>query len=502
MLFVTAARQPDKVFLTAPGGQVTYAEVEDIVRKAASGLRQLGVTSGDRIGLLMPNSIDFVASYYAGLLLGAVPVPFNVTTPAPELASLLSDCGATLLIAAGQTYEAASQAVEAAPECEHLVVADANGKGAYPDGVVLLHDLIASTGPDVETAATGPDDPAVMLYTSGTTGRPKGVVHSQSSLNFHATFMTNTFWEIASTDVVLIVAPISHIFGQTLLNVSCMAGARAVLMERFDPVEFLTQIQEQKVTFFAGVPTLVYFMLNAPMVGDFDLTSLRRVMIGGDALPPQAMKALAAKFELEVITGYGLTEGVPLTYLSAAMMESSPEGSIGVPASGTQVRIVDEEGRDALPGEPGEIAAKGPSIFTEYFERPEDTAAAFRDGWFHTGDVGRVDEAGHFYIIDRIKDVIKRSGYSVFPAEIERVLLAHPSVANVGVVGIPDDALGEEIKAFVVPAPGQEIDEDTLISHAKENLAAYKYPRIIEIREELPLTPSGKVMRRELRQGL
>jgi long-chain acyl-CoA synthetase len=281
-----------------------------------------------------------------------------------------------------------------------------------------------------------------------------------------------------------------------------MAGARAVLMERFDPVEFLTQIQEQKVTFFAGVPTLVYFMLNAPMVGDFDLTSLRRVMIGGDALPPQAMKALAAKFELEVITGYGLTEGVPLTYLSAAMMESSPEGSIGVPASGTQVRIVDEEGRDALPGEPGEIAAKGPSIFTEYFERPEDTAAAFRDGWFHTGDVGRVDEAGHFYIIDRIKDVIKRSGYSVFPAEIERVLLAHPSVANVGVVGIPDDALGEEIKAFVVPAPGQEIDEDTLISHAKENLAAYKYPRIIEIREELPLTPSGKVMRRELRQGL
>jgi long-chain acyl-CoA synthetase len=359
--------------------------------------------------------------------------------------------------------------------------------------------LMAGAEPMTEPADTRPDDPALILFTSGTIGEQKGVVLSHFNIFLQGSYMAETFWEVGPDDVVLMVAPGAHLFGQTLIHVAARAQAPLVMLNGFQPVAFLSAIQDEGVTFFAGVPTILHFMLNQPSVGDFDLSSLRKVMIGGAPLHPQVAREFEDRFEAKVITGYGLTEGVPLSYLAAEDMQDAPAGSIGRASLGTTLRVVDEQGDDVLPGEPGEIVARSPFLFQAYYDRPDLTEQAWQGGWFHTGDIGRVDPDGYFFLIDRLKDVIKRKGYSVYPAEVEQVLMSHPAVSGAGVVGVPDEALGEEVKAVVTLRQGKQATEEELISYCKERLAAYKHPRRIEFRDKLPMNPSGKVLRRALR---
>jgi len=499
MLLEHRARQdPNKVCLMLGKERRTFAQMLEAAQHCAGGLAALGIGPGQRVGILLPNEPDFFSAYFGVLLIGAVPVPMNVTSPGPEIAFFLGDTQAAALITAAAVLPAAVEGMKAAPACKHLIVAGTTEK--LPPSALRFDQILAESDPLVLPTATHPNDEAVVLYTAGTTGRPRGVVLTHFNLYFAAQFVARDFWEVQPGDVMLMVASGAHIFGQTILNVAMVTGAALSLLPRFEPEAFLRTIQTDRVTFFAGVPTLAHLMLHSPAVKGFDLSSLRAVMFGGAPLHSQVATQFAQTFGVRLITGYGMTEGVPMVYLTADMFAAAPTGAVGQPAFGTEIRIVDEHDQNVAVGGLGEIVVRGPQVFREYLNLPEETAQAMRGGWFHTGDVGRLDEQGYLFIVDRLKDMIKRSGYAVSPAEVERALQAHSAVAESAVIGIPDERLGEEIKAYVVVRPGATVTAEELIAHCQGQLAAYKYPRQIEFREALPKSPAGKILRRVLRE--
>jgi long-chain acyl-CoA synthetase len=493
-----ALHDPDKVCLMAGAERRTFAQVYEQAQRAAGALAALGIRPGQRVGMLMSNEPAFFSAHFGILQLGAVPVPMNVTSPGPEVAYVLGDTQAVAIIASSASMHAAAEGAQASPACQHIIVAGASGD--LPAGALGYESLLAQSQPQASPAARHPDDEALVLYTAGTTGRPRGVVLTQFNLYFSALFIARDFWEVRSDDVVLMVASGAHIFGQMILSVAMVTGAALSLLPRFEPEAFLRAIQSDRVTFFAGVPTLAHLMLHSPAVKAFDLTSLRAVMFSGAPLHPQVAAQFAQTFGVRLITGYGMTEGVPMTYLTADMFAAAPSGAVGLPAFGTGIRVVDENDRDVAADALGEVLVRGPQVFREYLNLPQETAQAMRGGWFHTGDVGRLDQKGYLFIVDRLKDMIKRSGYAISPAEVERALQSHAAVAESAVVGVADDALGEEIKAFVVLRPGANATAEELIAHCQAQLAAYKYPRQIEFRDSLPKSPAGKILRRVLRE--
>jgi long-chain acyl-CoA synthetase len=498
ILEYAARRTPEKTFIVAGERRETFAEVNREVQRFANVLARLGVRPGDKVALLLPNDPLFVTCYYGALRLGAVPVAINTSSPGPEIAYFLSDSEAAALVAHEAVLPAALEGFQQQQSCRHLLVANFPTSEVCPQLALRLATLMASVGDEsFPLPATAPLEPATILYTSGTTGHPKGAVLSHLNLWFTNNLVAKELWGITQHDVVLIAAPMGHIFGQVLLNASCVAQAMVSFMPRFDMELFLQTIERDRVTFFAGVPTLALYMLNSPAVQKYDLSSLRTVMFGGAPLAHEVMERFRERFGVEVLTGYGLTEALPVTFRTAGM--KIPPGSVGVPVMGARMRIIDEEGNDVRPGEPGEIVARGPMIFSGYYNRPEATAEALRGDWFHTGDIGYVDDGGYLFLVDRLKDMIKRSGYAVFPAEIERVLQGHPAVSEAVAVGIPDPTLGEEIKAFVVLRPEAEANEAELLAHCAQRLAAYKVPRWVELRPSLPKNPAGKLLRRALR---
>jgi len=493
-----ARHDPERVCLILGADRRTFAQVYEEAQRCAGALAALGIGSGQRVAMLMSNEPAFFSAHFGILQLGAIPVPMNVTSPGPEVAYVLGDTQAVAIIASAAAMNAAAEGVKASPSCKNLIVA--GGAGDLPAGALGYERLLAQSNSQRLPAARHPDDEAMVLYTAGTTGRPRGVVLTHFNLYFAAQFVARDFWEVRGDDVMLMVASGAHIFGQTILNVAMITGAALSLLPRFEPEAFLRTIQSDHVTFFAGVPTLAHLMLHSPAVKAFDLTSLRAVMFGGAPLHPQVATQFAQTFGVRLITGYGMTEGVPMVFLTADMFAAAPSGAVGRPAFGTEIRVVDEGDRDVPAGELGEIIVRGPQVFREYINLPQETAQAMRGGWFRTGDVGRLDEKGYLYIVDRLKDMIKRSGYAVSPAEVERALQSHPAVAESAVVGIADIALGEEIKAFVVLRPGASATTEELIAHCQGQLAAYKYPRQIEFRDSLPKSPAGKILRRVLRE--
>jgi len=490
-----AGRWPEQTYLIGSGQRMSFAEAHSASGRLAAGLKDLGINPGERVAIQIPNSPIAGVVQFAIWKLGAVPVPLHPAAPPAELARMLNACGAVALAGLAASAEPLAQAISQADACRHLLLAGGEEPTA---GATRLEDLMQATGALSHATVRGPGDLGVLLYTSGTTGRPKGVPLTNFTVWYQAQFMAKEFWQLESSDVVLMVAPGSHLFGQTLLTAAAWAGARLVMLPRFDPAALLQAMQDEGVTFFAGVPTLAQFLLTAPMVSSFDLGALRRVMFGGAPMTAAEMQAFADRFEVEVITGYGMTEGVPVSYFSAAMMAEAPEGSVGRLSDGTSVQIVGEAGEVLNQGEVGDIWVRGPQMVREYFESPEETALAFDDGWYKTGDLGRVDEHGHLFLHGRRSDLIKRKGYAIYPVEIESILLGMPGIAEVAVVGVPDEAAGQEIKASVVLRPGASVSEEEIMNFARENLAAYKVPRIIEFRQALPKNYSGKVVRSEL----
>jgi long-chain acyl-CoA synthetase len=498
MLLEHAAQTtPARPFLTGPE-PLDFAGADAAARRFGNALLSLGITSGERVALLMPNTPAFVICYYGALKVGAIPVPLHAASPGPEVGFFLEDSGAAILVAAGSCARAASDGFAAAAGCRHLVV-DAPPDAAVESPALRLADVSSMAGEDLETALTRPDDTAVILYTSGTTGRPKGARLTHLNVVFFSQLLARDLWQLRADDVILMAAPAAHIFGQAILNVACAAGAALHLLPRFDVSAFLNAIDSERVTFFAGVPALAQHLLRTPLVRGRGLGTVRLVMLGGSALEPELLRAFRERFGVQVVTGFGMTEAVPVTFLTAEMIDRAPAGSVGRPVWGTRVKIVDEAGQPAAAGEPGEIIVRGPQVFQGYHNRPADTAAVWHDGWLRTGDVGRLDPDGHLFILDRLKDMIKRSGYSVYPAEIERVLHAHDAVLEAAVIGIPDPVVGEEVKAFVALKPGLATSAEELIRHCRAELAIYKVPRLIEFRDSLPRNPAGKIVRHALR---
>ncbi|HEX5927830.1 MAG TPA: long-chain fatty acid--CoA ligase [Solirubrobacterales bacterium] len=482
----SAARVPDNPAVRLGGAELSYAELDERSGRLAALLRAKGMEPGDRVGVMLPNVLEFPIAYYGVLRAGGVVVPMNVLLKRREIAFYLEDSGSKLLLAwHGFAEEARSGAEEAGAE---LIEVEPQSFAA----------LLAGHEPVTGLADTAEDDTAVILYTSGTTGKPKGAELTHHNLHRNADVSSRTTCEIEAGDVVFGGLPLFHSFGQTVsMNASLMVGATLTLVPKFDPAEALETIQRDRVTHFYGVPTMYGALLHHPERGSYDTSTLRQCITGGASMPVEVLRGFEEAFGAIVLEGYGLSETSPVSSSNHPGMERKP-GSIGTPLEGVEMKVVDEDDNEVAQGEVGEIVIRGHNIMKGYWQRPDATAEAMRGGWFHSGDMARTDEEGYFYIVDRKKDLIIRGGYNVYPREVEEVLYEHPKVREAAVLGVPHDEWGEEIGAAVVLHEGEQLAPEEVSAYVKERIAAYKYPRIVWFLDELPKGPTGKILKREI----
>ncbi len=499
LLAESALRHPGKTALVFGDERFSYDQLWDGARRFAGALRERGIGPGDRVAILMPNLPEFPLAYYAVLALGAVAVPVHTLLKAEEIAFVLADAQATLLICAGPLL---GEGVPGAALAGVPLLSVRDG-----DPAVARLDVASESAVPIEALVPRePGDDAVLLYTSGTTGKPKGAVLSHLNMVLNAQLYASTVIEIAEHDVVLGVLPLFHSFGQTcVMNASFGRGASIVLLPRFDPALALEAMVEHGVTIFEGVPTMYIGLLEAAE-HDRRRPPLRTCTSGGSSLPLTVLEAFQETFGVEIYEGYGLSETAPVA-TSNQPAYGRKVGTVGCPLWGVDVAIARPEVDDAIEllavGELGEIVIRGHNVMTRYHHQPEATAAAIVDGWFRSGDLGTKDKDGFITIVDRKKDMVLRGGFNVYPREVEEVLLRHPAVAQVAVIGVADPVYGEEVCAVVVRrAPSAGLSEpdlaEEIISWSRERMAAYKYPRRIRFVESLPLGPSGKVLKREL----
>ncbi len=483
----SARRDPEHVALRLDDVTVTYGEFDDATARVAGMLRDRGVQKGDRVGLMLPNVPYFPIAYYGVLRLGGVVVPMNVLLKGRETTFYLSDPGAKVVLA---WHEFLDSAEAGAQEAGTEVIAVKPGE---------FEGLLQSAPAVSEVAPAEDDDTAVILYTSGTTGTPKGAELTHGSLYKNAEVTARTLMYCTPDDVVLGALPLFHVFGQTCsMNTCVLTGATLTLLPRFDPAKALEIIQRDRVTVFQGVPTMYVALLNHPDREKYDTSSLRLCNSGGAALPVEVLRGFDEAFACKVLEGYGLSETSPVATFNHPDKERKP-GSIGTPIEGVELRLVDDDGNEVGGDDVGEIAIRGHNIMKGYWNRPDATEAAIRHGWFHTGDIARRDEDGYYFIVDRKKDLIIRGGYNIYPREVEEVLYEHPAVAEAAVVGMPDPSLGEEVAAAVVLKPGSSATPDELRDFVKGQVAAYKYPRRVDVVDQLPKGPTGKILKREIR---
>jgi len=487
----SAQRWPDKAAVIADDVRFTYAELDVMSDKVAANLARSGVGVGDKVGLQLPNVPEFVVAYFGILKAGAVVVPMNVLLKAPEVAFYLSNSGAKAHITfGGVADEAARGAAEAGVSDVYVLGGDAG----TPFG-----ELLAGEAPGPQLQPRDPSDGAVIIYTSGTTGRPKGAELSHFTLYMNADVPGRLF-ELSPDDVVLVTLPLFHVFGlSSVMNVCVLFGGTMSLVPRFEPAKVLQVMARDRVTVFEGVPTMFIGLLHAPEADQLDLSPLRVAVSGGAAIPAEVIDAFEEKFSVVILEGYGLSETASTTTFNTPA--DRKVYSVGKPIWGVRVQIWDESGSPRPTGKDnvGEVVVSGANVMIGYLGQPEATAEAFAGGWFHTGDLGYLDEDGFLFIVDRKKELIIRGGYNVYPREVEEVVYAHPAVAEVAVIGVPDPKLGEEVRAVVALKPGASVEEQELIAFVKERVAAYKYPRSIEFRDTLPKGPSGKILKKELR---
>jgi long-chain acyl-CoA synthetase len=487
-----ARELPAKAALIAADRTVTYAELDAATDRVAAALIRRGVKSGDRVTLFMPNSIEYVLAFYGTLKAGAVVNPINALSKEREVRFQVEDAGAAAVL----YHEALAPVVDAVrSELTGVRTFAVTGQAA-PEGVERFDDLVAEEGSGGGTVVM--DDLAVLPYTSGTTGFPKGVMltHRNLTVNQQQFFAAVP---VRREDVFLNVLPYFHIYALNLLMAGAISlGATQVVMSRFDMVEYCTLIEKRRATVCFIVPPIVLGLAMSPEPDKHDLSSVRFFFSGAAPLAPDPARRMMARLGKSIIQGYGLTETSPVTHANppdAVVLES-----IGTAVPGTLDKIVDLETgeRELARGEVGEICVRGPQVMRGYWKKPQDTADVIRDGWFHTGDVGRKDEKGYVFIVDRKKEFIKYKGFGVGPAEVEAVLCEHPAVADAGVIGKKDEEAGEIPKAFVQLRPNAQVTADELIAFVKERISDYKRVREVEFIDKVPRTASGKILRREL----
>jgi long-chain acyl-CoA synthetase len=487
-LVASKDRSPDRVALRCDELQFTFAEFDAAASRVATLLDRAGIKPGDRVGIMLPNTPAFAIAFYGIMYCGAVAVPMNPLLKSREVSYYLSNSGAKALFAAPAfAAEATAGAADVRARC--WVVDD--------DGLAkLIADLPAQESP----VQRDDDDVAVILHTSGTTGKPKGAMLTHGNLGRNAEVSVRTLVETGPDDVVMGCLPLFHVFGLTCgLNGSVLAGAMMTLVPRFDPRKALEVIERDRVTVFEGVPTMYSALLGvADQAKPGATQSLRVCVSGGAAMPVQVLIDFEKAFGCTVLEGYGLSESSPA---AAFNHPSRPRkaGSIGTPIEDVEMRVVDLNGVEVRQGQTGEIQIRGHNVMKGYWNLPDATEATITaDGWLNTGDVGRVDEDGYFYIVDRTKDMIIRGGYNVYPREIEEVLYEHPDVAEAAVIGIPHDSLGEEVGAAVALKKHGATTPEELRDYVKARVAAYKYPRQVWLVDALPKGPTGKVQKRDI----
>jgi long-chain acyl-CoA synthetase len=482
----SAERHPDAPAIRLGGAELTYAALDELSARLAALLIEKGMEPGDRVGVMLPNVPQFPVAYYGVLRAGGIVVPMNVLLKRREISFYLEDSGAKLLLA------------------WHGFADEAEG-GAADAGVELIEveptafaSALQAVEPAGGVAEVDDHNTAVILYTSGTTGKPKGAELTHANLSKNAEVSSRTTCEVAAGDVVLGALPLFHSFGQTVgMNASLRVGACLTLVPKFDPSEALETMQRDEVTHFYGVPTMFGALLHHPDRESYDTSSLRTCVTGGASMPVEVLRGFEEAFGAVVLEGYGLSETSPVASSNHPDKERKP-GSIGTPLEGVEMKVVDEDDNEVAQGEVGEIVIRGHNIMKGYWQRADATEEAMRGGWFHSGDMARTDEDGYFYIVDRKKDLIIRGGYNVYPREVEEVLYEHPKVREAAVLGVPHDEWGEEIAAAVVPHEGEELTAEEVSSYVKERIAAYKYPRVVWFMEDLPKGPTGKILKREI----
>lgn len=498
---------PGKTAVIAGSRQLTYRQLDEAASRLANGLRARGVERGDRVALACPNTLFFPIAYYAILKLGAVAVPLNIMLKGSEIAYHLSDSQAHAFLChegmPGLPLGAEGQAgFEQAGDCAQLLMIREDGV-PDPSRQECVHALMAGQSSEFSAVQTDANDTAVILYTSGTTGTPKGAELSHANLAMNCQCCVGLM-KLDSGDVHVVALPLFHTFGQTVqMNAVVQAGASMVLLPRFDPDAVLSAMAQHAVTIFCGVPTMYIGLLNLPGAGErHDLARiaahLRLGISGGAPMPVTVLQQFEQKFQVIILEGYGLSETSPVATFNHIDMQRIP-GSVGQPLAGVEVAIVGEDSRVVADGEVGEITVRGHNVMKGYFRRPEETAQAIRDGWFHTGDLGRRDAQGNVFVVDRLKDMVLRGGFNVYPRELEEVLMTHPAIALVAVIGVPHEVHGEEVQAMVVLKPGEVASGEDIVTWCRERMAAYKYPRVVKVMDSLPMTATGKILKRALR---
>jgi long-chain acyl-CoA synthetase len=498
MLRESANARPEKAAVLFDGGSVSYAELDAASDRVAAGLVGRGLRPGDAVALQLPNVPEFVVAYFGILKAGCVAVPVNLLFKAAEVGYVLADSGARLLITwAGVAEEAAKGAADAGvselfvlrtPGAPHPAVGRGFGQ--------LLETAVLGPPP---LHQSDPGDTAVIVYTAGTTGRPKGAELTHFQLFMNADTPGRLFG-IRDEDVVLVVLPLFHVFGlSSILDVCVRFAATMSLVPRFDPAKVLEVIARDRVTVFEGVPTMYIALLDHPDRDRHDTSSLRVGVSGGAPIPAEIIDEVERTFGIVVLEGYGLSETASTTTFNVSAEERRIY-SVGKPIYGVEVQVWDAAGEVLPPGPEhvGELVVRGVNVMRGYHGNPAATREAMAGGWFHTGDLGYVDRDGFFFVVDRKKDLIIRGGENVYPREVEDVLYTHPAVAEAAVVGIPDDRLGQEVKAVVALRPGRTVSEAELVGYVRERVASYKYPRSVEFREHLPMNATGKILKREL----
>jgi long-chain acyl-CoA synthetase len=485
----TAAAHPDSPALLLGEDRLTYAQLQEQVQALAGLMRAEGIGPGDRVALMAPNILAFPVILFASLQLGAVVVPMNPLFKRREIEYYLEDSGASLLWAVPSPDAAAGAEACGVPL-----------RTLGEDG--LAPHLAASPGPVTEPAERDLEDDAVILYTSGTTGRPKGAQLTHRNIGSNADTVVETLLHLQHGETVLGCLPLFHVFGLTCALTACVSvGATLAMIPRFEAEQAVQTIRDRQVGIFIGVPTMYGAVLTAAAEDPEALASLRLAVSGGASLPVELLRRFESTFGCIILEGYGLSETSPAACFNHPDEDRRP-GSIGHAVRGCELTLMGSDGTPVSEGDEetvGEVWIRGENVMKGYWNKPEATEQAItEDGWFRTGDLGRRDGDGNYYIVDRTKDMILRGGLNVYPREIEEVLYEHPAVAEAAVVGVPHPELGQEVAAHVVLAPGAQATEEELIAHVKAQVAPYKYPRTVTVRDGLPKTATGKILKREL----
>ena len=475
---------PDGAAILFEGRSITYREIDDSSNRVANALVGLGINRGDRVAIYLPNIPEFAVVYYGILKAGAIAVSINSIFKQQEVAFILNDSGSRVLFT---TAELAAQLEGLdAPKLERILAVDRS-----------LAELIAQASPEARIADTQPADPALLLYTSGTTGFPKGATLS------HGNVVSNT-WSVVHHagyqpgDRLVLFLPLFHVFGQNFVMNACfLAGSTLVLHRRFVPDAVLDSIAREQVTMFFGVPTIYVALLNQDVKPE-QLASIRYWFSAAATMPQEISRRWSERLGRPIHEGYGLTETSPFAAYNHDFRHKF--GSVGTAVENFEIRIVDESDQQVPLGSLGEIAIKGPGVMLGYWGRPQDTSLAIRDGWFHSGDVGSMDDEGYVFIVDRVKDMINRSGFKVWPAEVEQLLYRHPAVKEAAVYGIPDSESGEAVAAAIVLRDGTTATADELTEYCRSRAAVYKAPSRVDFVGELPKNPTGKILKRVLRE--